>query len=114
MIRIIPRDLFNEGNLLYCWARLSLWVLDFNDPRVVVEYDPYRQFEVDQNPHTGEIFMVNMYLIIDGGEYEFARALNDKVRHNFYLITDDEEIAVFNEDYTITAEFRAVVERGLE
>jgi hypothetical protein len=104
--RVIPRDLFNEANLLKCLGQLYL--LTERYPNVTLELvNPTRHFCVEQFPGDGSLFAGNVMLLIKKERYPLSRPLNSREPWPLYATTpDDEEVAVFNDDGTLTDEFK--------
>ena len=112
-IRVIPRDLFNEANLLKCLGRLVLCIE--SAPRVVVEHDG-GPFEVVQNDDDGSISLFGFYVQVAGSALSLWRPLNS--RHPWPLMAavegdhDVEPVPVFCDDGELSPEFLSLV--GLE
>ena len=58
-IRVIPRDLFNEANLLKCHGQLVIH-LEGRLPNAGFPEDVSR-FEVEQDPNSGAIYIESSY-----------------------------------------------------
>lgn len=113
-IRVIPRDLFNEANLLKCLGQIYLNLEKLNIPGVSLEHDG-ESFDIIQNPNDGSISVDNITLWkgelghsnVNISIIYFSRPLNS--RDPWPLITSipDEndnwnEINVFNPDGTFS------------
>ena len=103
--RVIPRDLFNEANLLKCYGRLFINLETACLSGVELDHDG-RAFDVQQDPSSGGLFVSNVVLKVAGKPCRLHRPLNSREPWPLYLTDDaDEEFAVFNEDGTFTEEF---------
>lgn len=73
--RVIPRDLFNEGNLLKCMGQLTLHLMD----RGVDFADSYSggPFEIVQDCD-GRLSIAGLALCLQGREFTFWRPLNSR------------------------------------
>lgn len=101
-LRVIPRDLFNEANLLKCYGRIYLLLETMNIDGVSLEHDG-EAFDVDQNPSSGGIFLRNVKLIVHGYAPDIERPLNARSSWPLYLTTsNDEEISVFDDNGDFT------------
>ena len=107
--RVVPRDLFNEGNLLKCLGKLTLYIQDGYLPRLrLAESALASGFKIEQNEATGGIFCRN-YLLV-GHLYNdrlpvcHERPLNSREPWPLFLYVEDQEIQVFNHDGTLTEE----------
>lgn len=97
-IRVIPRDLFNEANLLKCLGKVYLNLERLNLPGVELEHQG-DEFKIEQNPDDGSICAANVLLRAADGVHLFHRPLNSREPWPLYLIgVDDSEIPVFRED----------------
>lgn len=103
--RVIPRDLFNEANLLKCLGRFWIETERFQPRKVEIEHDG-EPFDVWQNDD-GELAVTNVIIKINGKTYNAFRPLNSREAWPLYLRMDEDAIGVFNEDGTLSAEFLA-------
>lgn len=62
--RVIPRDLFNEANLLKCLGKISLMVHEgrFQGKINIDHEDASKGFKIVQNPHDGSISVSNLHI----------------------------------------------------
>lgn len=109
--RVLPRDLFNEAKLLKCLGRLSLLIEDGMLPmRVIHDTMTDPGFLVDQNPDDGSFFCANLQFYAPRqGRLRlvpFHSALNSRESWPLLCTWQQEELAVFNEDGSLTDEFR--------
>lgn len=114
--RVIPRDLFNEANLLKCYG--ALWIALDNarghtaklgehnptDPSDDYCGDP---FNIEMDESTGSISVANIPFTIGGLAYKLSRPLNSRDPYPLYCVDefDMHEWSVFNDDGTLSAEF---------
>lgn len=107
--RVIPRDLFNEANLLKCLGRVALLIEDGKAPDgLQLEHtNSSRGFAIEQDPGSGDICCTNLALVTQKGGRAFAwRGLNSRDGWSIFInARGDEEIAVFNDDGSFTEEF---------
>lgn len=108
-IRVIPRDLFNEANLLKCLGRL--WIaLDEakcgHKAQFVTEDVP--MFDIRQNPDDGSTYVANIEFRIGGEKFTLYRPLNSREAWPLYTMRegdwDFEPVAVFNDDGSLSDE----------
>jgi len=107
--RVVPRDLFNEGNLLKCLGKLTLYIQDGYLPRLrLVESSLTSGFKVEQNEATGGIFCRNYLLVTplynDRLPVFHERPLNSREPWPLFLYLEDLEFQVFNDDGSLTEE----------
>lgn len=108
-LRVIPRDLFNEGNLLKCYGQLYLNLERMGlEDRLDHECDE-DYFQVLQN-EDGALSLDNVTLRVtlaeSDDEARFYRPLNCRRPFPLYLHhwSNEDDIDVFNDDGTFTAE----------
>ncbi len=106
--RVIPRDLFNEGNLLKCLGRLSC-LLDCRDGRAKLDEGDGSPFRIEQDPSTGSLSCTNLPFTIDGRPYRLTRPLNSRDAWPLYAENDDEAVPVFEDDGNLTDEFERLI-----
>lgn len=113
-LRVIPRDLFNEADLLKCLGRL--WILLDGLPpghhagfgRCDLDYDG-APFHIEQDPADGSISVENLLFRINGNRWRLRRPLNSRAPWPLYADRHDEEVSVFTESGELTAEFRVLI-----
>lgn len=112
--RVIPRDLFNEAKLLKCLGQLALFIHDgVKVPRGLAfeEQDNTEGgFQIEQNPNSGALYCCTLELFFRGKLIELSAPYNSKDAYPLRFVWDDEnEGRVFNEDGSISDDFRAVL-----
>jgi hypothetical protein len=101
--RVIPRDLFNEANLLKCYGQIYINLEYLNIPGVEIVSDG-NAFDVVQDEGGGSLTIANVHLVINGNEQYLYRPLNSRQPWPLYLSQSDEEISVFNDDGSFTSD----------
>jgi hypothetical protein len=92
--RVLPRDLFNEANLLKCLGRLSLLIHDGKLPRWDCLHDG-GAFDIEQDESDGSLFVKNVRFTVGGHPIHLYRPLNS--REPWPLLTEDCE-PVFDDE----------------
>jgi hypothetical protein len=105
-VRVIPRDLFNEANLLKCYGQLYLRLESLGIERAYLEHDG-DAFEVVQDAD-GALSLANVTLYIDDEPQILFRPLNSRQPFPLYLRAD-EDIAVFTDSGEFTDELWAML-----
>lgn len=104
--RVIPRDLFNEANLLKCYGRIFINLETCGAVDATLEHDG-EAFDVVQD-EDGCLSIANVDFIIRGERQVLYRPLNSRAPWPLYLRTPaEEEIAVFTDDGSFSAEMLA-------
>lgn len=113
--RTIPRDLFNESNLLKCYGQIYLELESGRFPAARLTFaaeERGESFDVRQNPANGALSLGNVLLFVRGECCSLERPLNSRDPFPLYLTTPaDEEISVFTDAGRFTAEMRAFLAR---
>lgn len=112
--RVIPRDLFNEADLLKCYGRL--WIL-LDETRGHVaqlgeeEQLPGAPFEIWQDEADGSISVANVPFTIRGERWRLSRPLNCRNPWPLWCSSPDEEICerVFTEEGRFSPEFLRLI-----
>ncbi|AXH72700.1 MAG: hypothetical protein [Caudoviricetes sp.] len=103
--RIIPRDLFNEANLLKCLGRLYINLEEYCNIGVEMINDG-DSFDIHQNEDDGSIYCVNVNLMKNGKSVNLFRPLNSRIEWPLIFINDEnEENLVFDGFANFTHEF---------
>jgi hypothetical protein len=108
-IRVIPRDLFNEANLLKCMGALWIETERYQRPgRVQIKHDG-EPFQIEQT-EGGYLTVLNVCVFIRNREYFNRRPLNSRDPWPLYLVNDeDEEFSVFTDDGKLSDEMLALI-----
>lgn len=104
-IRVIPRDLFNEANLLKCLEQLYIKLESIGFTHVAqfgVGDVPY--FKIEQDPSDGSIYVSNLPFLIGNKHYHLSRPLNSRQPWPLYCSRNDDVIQVFDDDGTLSIE----------
>lgn len=110
-MRVIPRDLFNEGNLLKCYGRVYINLETLNVGDVTLEHDG-EAFDIVQCPDDGSLHVDNVRLVVRGVAFRMFRPLNSREAWPLYVLDGDDECEVFNDNGGFSAEFREFLERA--
>jgi hypothetical protein len=106
--RVIPRDLFNEANLLKCYGQVYLQLEKLGMEHCLI-HGPKRTFMVEQSID-GELHINNVRLIVGGHWYHMWRPLNSREPYPLYITPEDgDDIEVFNDDGTFTEEMKSLL-----
>ena len=105
--RVIPRDLFNEANLLKCLGKvfINLENKPFGDINTELLHDG-KPFDIQQNPEDGSTFCSNVVLLKNGNNIPMFRPLNS--RRDWPLMccdNDGDEIFIFDDFGQFSYEF---------
>jgi hypothetical protein len=116
-VRVIPRDLFNEGNLLTCLGKLAVKLEDtFSDPKLTFDYDSESWvqpgFIIEQDETDGSISAINVQLLVDDVPVVLYRPLNTRSSWPLWSAwpqqsywNGEDNIRVFTEDGELNDEF---------
>lgn len=111
--RVIPRDLFNEADLLKCYGRL--WILLEKGPHTAEMTNegqaPYEPFEIDFDESDGSLTITNIAFTICGDPWRLWRPNNSRKPWPLYCSSMDEEVSepVFTSDGNLSAEFLQLI-----
>lgn len=116
--RVLPRDLFNESKLLKCLGQLALLVHDGKAGWLGFEFTPaipYRGFIIEQDPSDGGLFCANLEWRAGEARLDFYSNYNSKASYPLTYTWSRDDLKeggsgeVFNDDGTLTDEFRSLV-----
>lgn len=114
--RVIPRDLFNEANLLKCLGRLWICLDSRRDlpcqlGAIKTDYDPGdhtgEAFHIVMNEGDGSLSVANLPFHIRGDLFTLSRPLNSRDPWPLYCESPNGEtcLEVFDSDGNLSAEF---------
>lgn len=106
-LRVIPRDLFNEANLLKCLGRL--YIVTEGRTGVAIEHDG-DAFDVRQYENSGAIYAFNVSLWVRGAEIPLWSPLNSRASWPLRATIQDDDVAVFDAAGNLSAEMCAFLE----
>lgn len=109
-VRVIPRDLFNEANLLKCYGQLYINLERMGLEECLVMGDINGRFDIWQDENDGSLTVTNVVLTIHGDVVPLLRPLNSREPYPLWATVRDiygepDELEVFNVDGTFTAQF---------
>lgn len=112
-LRVIPRDLFNEANLLKCYGQLYLNLERLNLPNVEIQHDG-ESFDVQQDPESGDLFLSNVRLVVNDQPCRLSRPLNSRAPWPLLLLTEsngvvEDEVHVFSDDGAFSLEMHSFI-----
>lgn len=103
-LRVIPRDLFNEANLLKCYGQIYLNLERLGYQDCLIGGDNDEPFTVCSNDD-GETWLDNVQLWVRGGALTLKRPLNSRRSYPLYAFPDDDtQIEVFEDSGAFTGE----------
>ena len=107
--RVIPRDLFNESNLLKCMGRLYICLE--GEGMAALDNDG-GAFHVEQD-ESGDIFIANVWLTVRDEPVHLSRPLNSRESWPLYAMDNAEgiNIEVFDNSGNLTEEFKEFLHR---
>jgi len=106
--RVIPRDLFNESKLLKCMGQLALLIHD-GEINLKIEHNG-QPFEIRQRQEDGGLYIENLKITTHQQELTLYTSYNSKENYPLLHMTpDNQEIQVFNNDGTLTNEFKETI-----
>lgn len=109
--RVIPRDLFNEADLLKCYAKLALILMETDGHRASLgESHDGEPFKISQDPSDDSLVVDNISLLIAGYHASLARPLNSREPWSLMLLAgadspDQEEMRIFDKHGDLSPEF---------
>lgn len=104
--RVVPRDLFNEGDLLNCLGRLWIKLDERRDHLAVLDEGDGQAFEIAQNPADGSISCPQLGLRVGDVPVPLFRPLNARGKWPLWSIwPDGEERRVFDLQGDLSPEF---------
>lgn len=113
--RVLPRDLFNEANLLKNYARL--WILLNESNQIIGQILEHSAdtFDIQQNESSGGLTIANLTFVVKGETYVLERPLNSREEWSLMVSSchsriDFEEISVFDDSGNFSNEMRKLLE----
>lgn len=104
--RVIPRDLFNEANLLKCYGRIYILLENTPDHRAAFGVEDVAVFDVQQSDDDGSLTVANVPLIVSGETITLRRPLNSRDAWPLYATHPQtgDDVSVFDAAGNFTSE----------
>lgn len=109
-IRVLPRDLFNEADLLKCMGRLWIELDRLGTARARIVEEDVSSFVIEQDDSDGSIYVSNVTFEVDGVVHRLRRPLNARGAHPLMDLGPDDDfepIRVFDADGSFSESFSA-------
>jgi hypothetical protein len=109
-LREIPRDLFNEANLLKCLGQVYLRLEDLGKEAKLIHIAERDRFHVLQDASDGGLWVANVYLRHRLRSWVMKRPLNSRHAWPLYVHEagpDEEDLQVFDDMGMFTEEMIA-------
>lgn len=107
-VRVIPRDLFNEANLLKCLGRIYINLETAGLDNVELEHDG-DAFDVQMDESSGALYLANVTLMVRGEPIGLERPMNSRDSWPLMAATDDDLVPVFNADGSFSEEMMTLL-----
>lgn len=103
--RVLPRDLFNEANLLKCYGQL--WLKTDGMRGTGFREEDVAEFEIVQDGNSGALTVANLTFVVRGWVCPLSRPLNSRRPWPLYLTAPDgDEIDIFDDGGDLTAQMQ--------
>jgi len=97
MERVLPRDAFNDGNILKSIGALTMAIEDKLAGKWTYEYDGL-PFDIQQDEADGSTSVKNVSFFFDGIPVSVSRPMNSRKSWPLYILWNDETESIFNEE----------------
>lgn len=111
-LRVLPRDLFNEGNLLKCMGRLWIILDETHGHAAKFETEDCDGFDIVQDPNSGAIYARGVVFTVHKTPLLLTRPLNSRNEWPLYAENEDSSVAVFDDAGNLSEEMRAFIGLG--
>lgn len=110
-MRTIPRDLFNQANLLENMGKLYIALEKYNLQDSIEDYDWEKDsFEMVIDEDNARAHIQGVCLLTEHGEYSLYRNINARERYSIFIEGDDYETCdVFTEEGEISEEILSLL-----
>lgn len=111
-VRVLPRDLFNEADLLKCMGRLWIELDRLGTSRARIVEEDVPSFVIEQDDSDGSIYVSNVTFEVDGVVHRLRRPLNARRAHPLMDLGPDDDfdpIRIFEDEGSLSDEFMAII-----
>lgn len=110
-IRVIPRDLFNEADLLKCLGRLYIELETAGKHKARFDVEDVPSFDIRQNLGDGSISVVNLPFMIGRRRFYLFRPLNSRKPWPLMIERDDDVWRVFDDQGRLSTDFMELLRK---
>ena len=112
--RVLPRDAFNEGNLMTNIGRLWILLDEHRDHDASIVEEDVEQFDIRQNDATGGLTVTNLTFLVGGTRHYLERPLNSRDKWPLLVSEKDgdedfEPVEIFNDEGGFSAEMLQLI-----
>jgi hypothetical protein len=117
-MRVVPRDLFNEGNLLKCLGQLYLKTERFlgQSPRPFLILHTGQEWNIRQDDSDGSIRCGSITVMVRNRAYDHYRPLNSREPWPLWLtrrcVPDADHFRAFTDAGELSEELLTLIEKG--
>lgn len=112
-VRVLPRDLFNEADLLKCYGRLWILLDETSGHSARFEEEDVSEFDIVQDEGSGALTVRNLTFTVRGIKHSISRPLNARSPWPLWLGCDDDpdfdEIRIFDESGSLSSEMTSYI-----
>lgn len=108
-MRVIPRDLFNEANLLKCYGQIYINLEIMGKESCLHHKNDTEPFHTSSN-EDGCLTLDNVKLVINDEEIRLERPLNSRDPWPLYAV-DYDYISLFDNKGMFTSEFKTLLNK---
>lgn len=107
MKRVLPRDAFNDANLLKCIAQLTMLIEDGAKEveGLSFEYDG-EPFDIQQDASDGSTYVANVQFFVNGKRVSMRRPLNSREAWPLTMWLGEGDYYIFGEKGGILPSFK--------
>ena len=109
-IRVIPRDLFNEANLLKCYGQLYLLTEGLSHVELVQDDAGPPEFRIEQDIDGG-LYITNVELHVNDEVVDLIRPLNSRQPHALLFMYKGMWHSVCNTLGELSNEFKELIRK---
>lgn len=104
--RVIPRDLFNEADLLKCYGQLYLELERHGMQEFLIHKAEEDYFRVRQDPNDGSLTLANVLFVVHGQNVPLRRPLNARSKFALWTALEGDERQVFDQHGSFSEDMR--------
>ena len=112
--RVLPRDAFNEGNLLTNIGRLWILLNETHGHKATIIEEDLAQFDIRLNDATGGLTVTNLTFLVDGVRHYLERPINSREKWPL-MVTEKKEdddfdsVEIFDDEGDFTPEMLLLI-----
>ena len=111
-MKVVPRDLFNDANILMNFGNLYIQLEKINEHDLMQSnVEAGDQFKINMDKSDGSTSIRGVELVIDGNIIEVWRPLNTREKWSLWFRGEEDDYEVFDDEGNLSVELLSLINK---